>query len=234
MAPVARALASHHSVLEPLQTAASLEGQVEELKTVLEQNADLPVTLIGFSWGAWLGVIFAARYPAYIKKLIMISSGPFEEKYAAHIQETRLTRLSKKEKAELNSLLKSLHNPECEDKNTAFEQLGSLFSKTDAYDPLPHDSELIDYRIDIFQNVWKDAAEWRKSGKLLALAQQITCPIVAIHGDHDPHPAEGVQKPLAPLLKNFRFILLNKCGHMPWIEREAKDLFFDILIEELQ
>ena len=42
MAPVARELASGRGVLEPLQTAASLKGQVDELRTVLEENGDLP------------------------------------------------------------------------------------------------------------------------------------------------------------------------------------------------
>jgi pimeloyl-ACP methyl ester carboxylesterase len=85
MAPVARELASSMGVLEPLQTAASLEGQIEELKTVLEMGGDLPVTLIGFSWGAWLSFIFTANYPGIVKILILIGSGPFEEKYAAKI-----------------------------------------------------------------------------------------------------------------------------------------------------
>ena len=48
MAPVARELASGWGVLEPLQTAASLEGQVEELKTFLSEQGDLPVTLTAF------------------------------------------------------------------------------------------------------------------------------------------------------------------------------------------
>ena len=52
MAAVANELASNWGILEPLQTATSLQGQVEELKTVLEKNASLPVILIGFSWGA--------------------------------------------------------------------------------------------------------------------------------------------------------------------------------------
>ena len=52
MAPVAREFACGWRVLEPLQTAASIEGQIDELKTVLKKNADLPVTLIGYSWGA--------------------------------------------------------------------------------------------------------------------------------------------------------------------------------------
>jgi len=233
MAPVAREIASHRGVLEPLQTAASLEGQIRELKTVLEKNGDLPVTLIGFSWGAWLSFISSARYPAIVKKLVLIGSGGFEETYAARIQETRLNRLSEEERIEARSLIDVLENPAAEDKKTAFARFGTLFSKADAYDPIKYKSEVIDYQVDIFQSVWKDAAELRRSGKLLALGKHIKCPVVAIHGDYDSHPAEGVQKPLSAILKNFRFILLKNCGHMPWIERQARDRFYRILKGEL-
>ena len=58
MAPVARELASDMGVLEPLQTANSVDGQVEELKNVLEKYGNPPLILIGFSWGAWLSYIF--------------------------------------------------------------------------------------------------------------------------------------------------------------------------------
>ena len=67
MAPVAREISSVKGVLEPLQTAASIQGQVKELKTVLETNGNLPVTLIGFSWGAWLSFIFTAQHPTFTK-----------------------------------------------------------------------------------------------------------------------------------------------------------------------
>ncbi len=48
MAPVARELSSASGVLEPLQTATSLKGQVQELHTVLKEYGDLPVILIGW------------------------------------------------------------------------------------------------------------------------------------------------------------------------------------------
>ena len=236
MAPVARELASGWGVLEPLQTSASLEGQIEELKTVLEKNGDLPITLVGFSWGAWLGFIFAANYPALVKKLILIGSGGYEEKYAARIRETRLNRLSEEERTEAKSIREVLNNPAAEDKNTAFARFGALFSKADAYDPIiceSDESEVIDCQVDIFQSVWKEAAELRRSGKLLELGKHIKCPVVAIHGDYDPHPAEGVQKPLSAILKSFQFILLKNCGHKPWIERQAKERFYEILKVEL-
>jgi pimeloyl-ACP methyl ester carboxylesterase len=234
MAPVARELKSGWGVLEPLQTVGSVQGQIEELKTVLEKNGDLPVFLIGFSWGAWLSFIFSANYPTLVKKLILIGSGPFEEKYAERIQETRLSRLSEGERTEVKSLIEILDNPLAKDKNMALARFGALFSKADAYDPIIDESEVIDYDLDIYQSAWKDGAELRRSGKLLRFGKNIKCPVVAIHGDYDPHPAEGVQKPLSTILKNFRFILLENCGHKPWIERQAKGEFFRILEEELR
>jgi pimeloyl-ACP methyl ester carboxylesterase len=234
MAPVARELASGWGILEPLQTAASLEGQVQELKTVLEQDGDLPVTLIGFSWGAWLSFIFAADHPASVEKLILVGSGGYEARYAAGIHETRLNRLSEEDRTEVQSLIKVLDDPAAGDKSAAFARFGALFSKADAYDPMGYESEVIEYQAGIFESVWKDAAELRRSGRLLELGKRIQCPVVAIHGDYDPHPAEGVQKPLSAILKSFRFVLLKNCGHMPWIERQARDEFYRILKEELR
>jgi pimeloyl-ACP methyl ester carboxylesterase len=233
MAPVARELASSQGILEPLQTAASLDGQIEELGTVLGKNGDPPVTLIGFSWGAWLGFVFAANNSELVRKLILVGSGPFEEGYVAKIGETRLSRLSAEERAEVQSLGAIIDSPEAGNKDAAFERLGTLLSKADAYDPIPHESTEIDYDVGIFQKVWKDAAELRSSGRLLELGRHIECPVVVIHGDYDSHPAEGVQKPLSAILKSFRFVLLKNCGHMPWIERHARDKFYQILEEEL-
>jgi len=232
MAPVARELASECGVLEPIQTATSLKGQLEELKTVLEKNADLPVILIGFSWGVWLSFIFAAKNHEFVNKLILIGSGPYKKKYAEKILETRLKRLSKIERAEAESLMEVLKNPMHKNRKSDFIRIGALFSKADTYNPAPEESESIDFSADIFHSVWKDGAELRKSGKLLEMGKQIRCPVVAIHGDYDPHPAEGVQKPLSVFLKNFRFIMLNHCGHKPWVERNAKEQFFRILKNE--
>jgi pimeloyl-ACP methyl ester carboxylesterase len=234
MAPVARELSSDWGVLEPLQTAASLEGQIQELRAVLEESADLPVTLIGSSWGAMLGFILSARYPALVKKLILIGAAVFEEQYAARIHKTRLSRLSEEERREAQSLMDALRDPAVGDKNAPLARLGKLFTKADAYNPLTLDTQDINVQYHIFESVWNDAAELRSSGELLKLGRQIQCPVVAIHGDYDPHPPEGIQKPLSAVLENFRLVLLKNCGHLPWIEREARDKFYEILKQELR
>jgi pimeloyl-ACP methyl ester carboxylesterase len=237
MTPVALELAPILGILEPLQTATSLAGQVEELKTVLQENADLPVTLIGFSWGAWLSFIVAASHPTIVKKLILVGSGPYEHKYAKKIQETRLSRLSEVEGAEYKSMIQILNDPAATGKPAAFARLGALASKTDTHNPTmnePHEYESVSDQGNRFHSVLAEALEMRRSGKLLELAERIQCPVVAIHGDYDPHPAEGVKKPLSAILKSFRFILLKQCGHKPWIERQAQDKFYEILKEELR
>ncbi|MHA2233271.1 MAG: alpha/beta fold hydrolase, partial [Candidatus Hodarchaeales archaeon] len=47
VAPVARELSSEWGVLEPFQTANSLEGQIQELAELLDEHGDQPITLIG-------------------------------------------------------------------------------------------------------------------------------------------------------------------------------------------
>ena len=234
MALVARELSSVMGVLEPLQTATTLEGQVRELKAVLEKHAALPATLIGFSWGALLSFIFTARHPSFVRKLILIGSAPYEGKYALNITQTRLSRLSEAEREQALSLMETLNDPSVADKNTPLARLGELLSKADSYDPLPYDDEILECRYDVFQGVWEQASEMRSSAKLLELGKSIRCPVVAVHGDYDPHPSAGVVEPLSRVLKDFRFILLEKCGHRPWLERSARDRFYNILKEEVQ
>ncbi|MFH0777796.1 MAG: alpha/beta hydrolase [Candidatus Eisenbacteria bacterium] len=236
MAPVARRLARQRGVLEPIQTADSLKGQVEELTAVLESEGGVPVTLIGFSWGAWLSFIVAARRSPTVKKLVLVGSGPYLDEYAARIRETRLARLSEEEKSRFEAVVSALSDPATQDKDSLLEQLGALTFKTDAYDPIADESGdcgALPVDGDVFQAVSKDAAETRRSGELLALAARIECPVLAIHGDHDPHPAEGVSGPLSALLRDFRFVLRKSCGHKPWIERHAREEFYRILDEEL-
>jgi pimeloyl-ACP methyl ester carboxylesterase len=233
LAPVARELAKNHGVLEPLQTASTLDGQIVELETILKHNADLPVAVIGHSWGAMLSFIFAAQSPSLVKKLVLVSSGVFEDKYAEGITGTRLSRLTEEEANRVYSLTRALEDPNATDKNHLFAELGSLLSRADSFDPLPSESEIIECQYDIYRSVWKDAQELRSSGNLLALGNQVRCPVVAIHGDYDSHPAAGVTTPLSGVLKDYRFVLLEKCGHRPWIEAAARDRFYSILEQEL-
>jgi pimeloyl-ACP methyl ester carboxylesterase len=238
MAPVARNLAPDYGILEPLQTQVTLSGQVNELWAVLDNHADPPVILVGFSWGAWLSYILTANYPGLVSKLILVGSGPFEHHYVQLIQDARLSRLTEDERTEYNEIIALLNDPNGIGKAGRFARLGQLAGKADHYDPVQ--DELLEGDIpesardgNVFHEVLREAQEMRMSGELLTLADRIRCPVVAIHGNYDPHPAAGVYEPLMSRLPDFRFISIDHCGHKPWIERQAKDRFYQILRAEL-
>lgn len=236
LAPVARELAREQGILEPLQTATTLEGQIEELGTTLQQQASLPVTLIGHSWGAWLSWMVAARYPARVSKLLLVSSGPFEASYATGIKATRLGRLDAQQQAQWQSAVHAMQDPATRDLDVLLAQLGALSALADGFDPVmadPADRDAMTPQANVFQAVWPAAAALRQSGELLALAADIRCPVVAIHGDYDPHPAEGVRVPLSGVLADFRMLLLKHCGHSPWLERQARENFYQVVRREL-
>ncbi len=233
VAHVARDLSQVKCMLEPFQTETTLEGQIQELRSVLADHGKVPVTLIGFSWGAFLSWMLTARYPALVSKLILVSSPPFEEHYAASVTKTRLDRLKAAERAEAQALLGQIDNPSTPNKDALLGRLGCLLAHADAFDPITLENEAFHCQYDIFKGVWDEAAEQRRSLILLRMAHSIKCPVVAIHGDYDPHPAEGVKDPLTRELSDFRFILLKKCGHRPWIERYANEEFFETLAKEI-
>jgi pimeloyl-ACP methyl ester carboxylesterase len=233
MFQVAQELSHVYGTLEPLQTSTSVDGQIQELHIILEKYGSKQVILIGHSWGAWLAFLYASNYPASVKKILLVSSGPFEEYYASQIMDTRFNRLNDKEKIQLNKLIDALNNPYRKDKNRIFAILGRLLSKTDSFLPIHYSDEVTEYRYDIFQSIWNNAEDLRQCGKLLMAGKQIQCPVVAIHGDYDPHPFKGVKEPLSHFIKDFRFILIKNCGHYPWFERDAKERFYKILYAEL-
>jgi pimeloyl-ACP methyl ester carboxylesterase len=236
VAPMARELAKDRGIIEPLQTENSLEGQVEELRNVLEKSADLPVVLIGHSWGAMLSFIVAARHPALVKKLVLVGSGPFEQGYADNIEGERLTRLAEVERIEVFKLIEIIDHAAAGERNKAMARYAGLMARADTYEALPPEKEPepLEASEEINRKVWAEAKELRVNGELLEMGRKIRCPVTAIHGDYDPHPAAGVREPLSRVLKDFKFILLEKCGHEPWLERYAKDAFFRIIRDELK
>lgn len=232
VAPVARGLAaSGISAMEPLQTATTMQGQIDELAETIRPYA--PLVLAGHSWGAWLAYLTAAAYPDLVSKLILISSGPFESHYAKEILPTRLARLAPEKREEADALVAAWENGTITDRQYA--AFGAIMNAADTYCPIAEVDGPDPVACDggAYSGVWDEADAIRRSGELLSRAARIRCPVTAIHGDYDPHPYRGVEEPLAKVLDDFRFILLEKCGHEPWAEQYARNHFFQVLQDEI-
>lgn len=228
MAPVAEELAAEFGVLEPIQTGKNIKDQIEELQSIINEHSSKPLILIGWSWGAWLAYLFTAYHPECVSKLIMVSSGPFEKKYADQIMKTRLSRLKEDDQVMLLTLFETF------DKSDSYlKEIMRLIEKADAYQYSPHEDTEINFNYNIYKSIWAEAEELRSSGNLLTYGETITCPVIALHGDHDTHPYEGVVMPLSRTLKNFKYKIIEKCGHHPWFEEFAKEKFYELLKQEL-
>lgn len=224
MQPLAQELGRRgYAVLEPFQTRHSVDGQIKELSDQISRHCAATVTVIGWSWGAWLGCLFAAKNVDQVGKLVLVGSGPFDPRYTSAIRETKAARLTKDEWAELKTLRVD------ESDAAATERFFALSDKADTFarDASPQPKVTIDRSI--HETVWPEAERLRENGGLLQAVAAIRCPVLAIQGDFDPRPSDGVRVPLQTALPTAQFVELARCGHKPWQERHAKAEFLRLL-----
>ena len=234
MAPVARELSAKRGIVEPLQSATTLDGQIDELKDQLNANCDLPATLIGSSWGAVLALFLAARQPEMVRKLILVGSAVFDADHSAQIEKIRMSRLSEKDCLRHAEIQIELRSADKNRRNILMSEWGKILDKTDMYDPLTTNLEVIETQYDVFTGVWPQFAALRdRPGYLKNLFAKITAPVIVIHGAYDPHPIDGIRPFLESCLKDVVFHVLPDCGHYPWIERKAKDRFYELIEKAL-
>jgi pimeloyl-ACP methyl ester carboxylesterase len=235
IAPVARELATGMGVIEPLQTADSIEGQIKELAAVIKEQAETPITLVGWSWGASLSYMTAARYPELVKKLVLIGTspilarkGPRPDQAPAYIE-----RLSDAEKADFFNLVNKLWDEKTKDKNTEFRKLCRVIARAEIFKPIPAGDDVIEYQFNINQAIVRELNKLIEGGTLVETGQKIKCPVATIQGDYDTNGTDEVREALSRVIKDFRFIVVEKCGHSPWLEKYARDKFFSVLREEI-
>ena len=232
LADLASELSSKVGVIELLQTGYTTENLIMESAEIISNHGQAPIVLAGHSWGAWLGILIAEKHPDLVRKLILISCGPFDKSYTRNIMSKRIERLNHAEIKMLTSHLDELKE-ERSDKNITFKNIGEILSKADTFNSSEDNIPDIQFCYKQYESIWPEASHLRDSGELLAATSRIKCPVVALHGDYDPHPAVGIKDPLSKNITKFRFIQLEKCGHYPWREKYAKASFYSILLSEL-
>lgn len=223
LAPLAKLLAARgFGVLEPFQTGTSIDAQIAELRDFL-QALNRPVALVGWSWGAWLALMVAVRNPELLSRLVLIGCPPFLAEDAHSIHATRMARLSPAAQEQWDQLMPRLEQPD------VMDQAMALFDTTDCFARDNSPRPLVWFDPDIHQQVWAEAAALRRSKALILELQRLRLPILALHGDYDPHPADAVQRSLRLHQPKAAFHLLQNCGHKPWQELHAKSSFLTLL-----
>jgi pimeloyl-ACP methyl ester carboxylesterase len=93
-------------------------------------------------------------------------------------------------------------------------------------DPLPEDaldSTVFDERANELS--WNDMLRLQGDGTYPASFSTIGVPVLMLHGAADPHPGRMIRDSLLPFLPQLEYRELDRCGHYPWRERDARDAF---------
>ena len=211
-------------IIEALQSRYSIDGLIGELHLQIMEYCQEKPTLIGHSWGAWLAVLFAGKYPGICKNIILVGCPPLEDKYAKEISLRRLRNLSDEESKIFQRIIDNAAA------NEDIKKIPGILEKSDNYH-LESRGKLTVNKADaeMYNRIWDEAVKLRSNGELLKAFKMIQSKLFLIQGVCDPHPIEGVVKPLEENGISCKTYILEKCGHSPFMEKYAKEKFYDIL-----
>ena len=220
---------SQIGVIEAIQSKYSIAELIEELYGQIKENSSSKVSLCGHSWGAWLAALFAEKYPEMIENVILVGSGPLEDKYVSEIGDRRFQNLSEEDGAIFQRLIDNQAT------DSDMEQIPKVFEKSDNYcleNRELHSADRTDSQM--HNMIWEEAAGLRSNGELLKSFKNIKSRIFLIQGENDPHPVKGITIPLQENGIECETYILEKCGHSPFMEKYAKDNFYKILLKIIE
>ena len=196
------------------------ETHVRDLERVIAELDVRPLTLVGYSWGGLLALLYtrqaATGHRAPVPdRLVLIDPAPMSRAFRQQFESEFARRQASPEirglRAELAASGLRERDPE------AFRQRSFELSVA-GYFADPHNArDLTPFRVTgrVQQSVWSSLADF----DLLAdpALHTIHCPTLVVHGRQDPIPlasSEGCARALGA-----RLVVMDQCGHVPYVEQ---------------
>jgi len=227
MAAVARELADSFRVWEPWQRGSgevplTVARHVEDLDEMIKRYcpAERPA-VVGHSWGAMLGLAYAAEHPEKVGAVVLIGCGTFDEDARRIMLLRRKKRMDKKTLNQLKRLTEEY--PQADER---LEVMGQLMRKIDSYDLMPTKNELDSCDARAYEETWSDILRRQQEGVYPSAFARIKVPVLMMHGIDDPHPGQLIKDSLKTYIPHLQYQEWEKCGHYPWQEKAAQNDFF--------
>jgi len=194
---------------------------VEDLGAVIAEFGLDPPSIVGYSWGAMLGLLYAIeqrkdqRLPA-IYRVALINPAPLTREYRRQFEAEFARRQASPEIQELRDELTASglreRDPDAY-RQRAFE-LGVAGYFSD-----PHKAtDLTPFRIvgRVQHSVWESLGDFN----LIRDLNGIKSRLILIHGRDDPIPLASSSEAARALETNL--VVLDECGHVPYVEQPSK------------
>ena len=202
------------------EQSISIEQFVEDLETLRRTLGYQKVTLIGHSWGGMIAMRYAIKYGVNVTKMILMNTMPATSAGMHDFVENVLERIEPSAK-ELESLQKSSDFLNGDAK--AISKYYGVIYKYYFHKP----EDLAKLNLNLFPT---GAATGVQVAKLLEKLiftnfvditddlKTLKIPTLVIHGTSDVLPQHTAEE-IAKAIKDSKLVVLQQCGHFPYIEK---------------
>lgn len=203
-------------------TPITWETQVEDLARVITEFGLTAPTIIGYSWGALLAMLYAIactrdpaghdgrRAPA---RLVLVSPAPITRAWRDEFEASLAVRGRSATILAMRDALAASGLRESDP--AAYRQRGFELSVAGYFADPGRARALTPFRVTgrVQQSVWTSLGDFDLTPALRA----VHCPTLVIHGQQDPIPLASAAAAAQAL--GAEFVTLDDCGHVPYVEQ---------------
>ena len=196
----------------------SWRTQVNDLARVIAEFDLEPLSLVGYSWGGLLALLYALdaardrglRHP---RRLLLIDPAPvsrtLRDEFEREFAERQRGPLVQQLRAELADGGLRERDPE------AYRQRSFELSVAGYFADPRRAVNLTPFRVvgRVQQSIWESLALY----DLVPDLDTVRCPTLIVHGRQDPIPLRSSE--LAAEQLGARLVVLDDCGHVPYVEQ---------------
>ncbi len=192
---------------------------VADLAAVATELPVRPLSLVGYSWGGLLAMLYALEADEHPelpapRRLVLVDPAPVTRAWRAEFE----AEFSRRQRApEIEAMRRELAESGLRERDPdAYRQrlfeigVAGYFANPDA----AHD--LTPFRVTgrVQQSVWESLGDF----DLLPRLARIRIPTLVVHGRQDPIPLESSEA--AARAMDARLVVLDGSGHVPYVERQ--------------
>ena len=198
----------------PRDAPLDWRAQVSDLAAIVRaESRPVPATLLGFSWGASLALLFALEHPDLVGRLALIGPGPAwpeaRERYEAEFERRQAAPEVVAARAELSRSGLRERDPD------AFWRRAFELSVAGYFRDPARAKNLTPFRVS--SRAQHAVQESLKGADLRPRLKDVKVPTLILHGRYDPVPLESSET-LAELMPDARLVVFEDSGHALYAE----------------
>lgn len=194
---------------------------VEDLGALVQEHRLEPLSIVGYSWGAMLGLLYTLeqrKNPHLVppSRLALINPAPLTLEYRRQFEAEFARRQQSPEIQRLRDELAASHLRETDPQ--AYRQRAFELGVAGYFSDPRKATDLTPFRVvgRIQQSVWESLGDF----DLIQDLSGVRLPSIIIHGRDDPIPLASSREAASALGTNL--VVLDECGHVPYVEQPAR------------